>query len=111
MGWVDALRGQVVALDTAPVIYYVQKDPLYVDMLHPFFQLVDQGECFVVTSVMTLLEALVVPIRRANIELSQQFRDFLYDSKGIITIELFPHIAEEAARLRAFYTIRNHSYT
>ena len=38
MGWVNDLDGELVGLDTAPVIYFIEKHPTYVDMLRPFFQ-------------------------------------------------------------------------
>ena len=40
MGWVNDLGGEIVGLDTAPVIYFIEKHPTYVDMLRPFFQAV-----------------------------------------------------------------------
>ena len=36
MGWVGDLRGEVVGLDTAPLIYFVEKNQAYIDMLRPF---------------------------------------------------------------------------
>lgn len=30
MEWVDGLRGQLVALDTAPLIYFIEEHPAYV---------------------------------------------------------------------------------
>jgi len=106
MGWVDPLRGKVIGIDTAPVIYYVEKNLLYIEMLRPFFQLVHNGECAVVTSIVTLLEGLVVPIRKSDTDLMREYYDFLFNAEGVTTISLFPDIAEVAARLRAFYNIR-----
>lgn len=106
MEWIEAVRGKVVGLDTAPVIYYVEKNAMYIEMLRLFFQLVDRGECTVVTSTVTLLESLVVPIRKNNIELIHEYRELLFNVEGLDTVNLNPDIAEEAARLRANYTIR-----
>ncbi len=106
MGWIDLLPGEVIALDTSPFIYYIEKKPLYINMLRAFFQAVNKGECVVVTSVLTLLEVLVVPIRDAGVELAQRYRDILLDSAGFTTMLVDQNIAEEAARLRASYNIR-----
>jgi predicted nucleic acid-binding protein len=106
MEWVASLRGKTVGLDTAPVIYFIERNPLYISMLRPFFELVDKGECSVVTSVVTLLEGLVIPIRQGDADLTRQYYDFLFKTDGINTISLFPNIAQEAARLRAFHNIR-----
>ena len=56
MEWVDALRGSIVGLDTAPLIYFIEENPLYVPSLRAFFGAVDQGYFRVVTSIPTLTE-------------------------------------------------------
>lgn len=106
MEWVASLRGKVIALDTAPVIYYIERNPLYIDLVRAFFQAVSRGECAVVTSVVTWLEGLVIPMRRGNTDLVRQYRDLLFNTEGITTISLSPNIAQEAARLRAFHDLR-----
>lgn len=105
MEWVASLRGKMVGLDTAPIIYFIEGNPLYVEMMRTFFLAVQKDEFSVVTSTITLLETLVVPLRHGNINLAQQYRDILLKTKGHTTISLFPNIAEEAARLRASYNI------
>ena len=106
MGWVDSLSGKVVGLDTAPVIYYIERNPRYIEMLRLFFQAVDRGDCSVVSSIVTFLEGLVIPIRQGNTDLVRQYHNLLFKTKGLKTIFLDQKIAEEAARLRAFHNIR-----
>lgn len=103
MKWPDSLRGKMVGLDTAPVIYYVEKNPQYYDMMLAFFQAVNTGECAAVTSVVTLLEGLVIPFRRNDTNLVREYYSLLYDTDDLTTISLFPNIAQEASRLRASY--------
>ena len=59
MGWIESLRGHVVGLDTAPLIYFMERHPTYLEIVRPFFVALDQGEFRAVTSVITLLEVLV----------------------------------------------------
>jgi predicted nucleic acid-binding protein len=106
MEWVEQLRGKIVGLDTAPIIYYIERHPLYIDMLRSFFQAVNNTEFAAVTSVMSLLEVLIIPFRLDNIDLARQYRDILYKTRGLTTISILPHLAEEAARLRASHNIR-----
>ena len=54
MEWMTGLRGTVVGLDTAPLIYFIEENPDYVSVVQPFFEAMDQGEFGVVTSVVTL---------------------------------------------------------
>jgi len=98
MGWVEALRGNVIGLDTTPLIYFTEENPTYIEVVDPFFKAVGDGELIVVTSVVTLLEVLVRPIRDGNSSLAQRYRDFLLNSNNVTTRLLSRKIAEEAAR-------------
>ncbi len=106
MGWVDALRGKVVSLDTTPLIYFTEQNLEYVEIVRPFFQAISNKEFEVVTSIVTLLEVLVIPKRKNDTETAQKYRDFLLEEDNVTTYLLNQGIAEEAAHLRAFYTLR-----
>jgi predicted nucleic acid-binding protein len=106
MGWLDSLHDSVVGFDTMPLIYYIEENPNYSNVVDPFFEAIERSEFKVVTSIVTLLEVLVHPIRNANAILAQKYRDLLFDTEGLSTMELHQEIAEEAARLRAVHNIR-----
>lgn len=106
MGWVDSLRGGVVGLDTAPLIYFTEGNPSYLHVVEPFFNAMRRREISVVTSVITLLEVLVYPIRRGEVEWIQKYYDILFDTRGLTTIDVTASIAEEGARLRATHKIQ-----
>lgn len=106
MDWVEGLRGRVVALDTAPLIYYLEQHPNYIALVDPFFDALDHGEIRVVTSTITMVEVLVMPYRNAEAQLVRQYRDLLLNTAGVSTIPLSAEIAEEAARLRATHKLR-----
>jgi hypothetical protein len=59
MEWLAQLQGQVVGLDSAPLIYFIEENPTYLEMTDAFFEAMVRGEFRVVTSVVTLLEVLV----------------------------------------------------
>lgn len=106
MEWIAQLQGQVVGLDSAPLIYFIEENPAYLEMTDAFFEAMVRGELRVVTSVITLLEVLVYPLRQGNSILAKQYRDILSDEEGLTTIEVSPAIAEIAAQLRATYNLR-----
>lgn len=106
MEWIELLRGKVVGLDTTPLIYFVEENEAYLGIIRPFFEAMDKGEFRVVTSMVTLLEVLVHPLRYGDSFLAQQYRDILLHARGLTTLPLSQDIAEEAARLRAVYNIR-----
>jgi hypothetical protein len=63
MEWIAQLQGQVVGLDTAPLIYFIEQNPAYLEMMRFFFRAFDRGEFRIVTSTVTLVEVLVYPLR------------------------------------------------
>ena len=103
MGWIEELRGKTVGMDTAPLICFIEENPAYIEIVDPFFEAVERNEFTVVTSIVTLLEVLVHPVRAGDTKLAQRYRDLLFHSKGLTTISLTQEIAEEAARLRGTY--------
>lgn len=106
MEWLAQLQGQIVALETAPLIYFIEQNPTYLQIMRLFFRALNQSEFRVVTSVVTLPEVLVYPLRQGNTELMQQYRDILFDSAGLTMIEVSTAIAQTAAQLRANYNLR-----
>ena len=106
MEWLVQLQGQIVGLDTAPLIYFIEENPNYLDVTNAFFEAMFRGEFSVVISVLTITEVLVYPLRQGNTALAQQYREILFNSQGLTTIEVFPEIAENATQLRANYNLR-----
>lgn len=106
MEWINRLEGELVGLDAAPLIYFIDRNPIYVDMMRLFFRAMNKGDFTVVTSIVTLVEALVYPLRQEDATLAQQYRDILFNGEGLTTVQVFEDIAEAAARLRADYNLR-----
>lgn len=106
MGWVEDLHGQVVGVDTAPVIYLIEEHVTYLESVRRFFAAVDAGDIRAVTSTVTLLEVSVQPIRRGAKELARRYRDTLLNSPGMSCQAVSSDIAEKAAGLRANYNLR-----
>ena len=100
-----ALQGQVVGLDTAPLIYYIEQDPVFLPRVEPFFMAFDQGAFTIVTSVITLLEVLVGALRRGNTGVISRYRAILLGTPGLEVLDVTTAIAEEAARIRATYRL------
>lgn len=80
MEWIAQLQGQVVGLDTAPLIYFVEEHPIYLEITDAFFEVLNCSDFRVVTSVVTLLEVLIYPLRQGNSTLAQQYRDILFNA-------------------------------
>ena len=57
MEWIAQLQGQVVGLDSAPLIYFIEENPAYLKMTDAFFKAMVRGELRVVTSVISCYAA------------------------------------------------------
>src|ERR1700681_1066947 len=106
MEWVESLRETVVALDTAPLIYLIEENATYLSFVRPFFEAVDRGEFRVVTSIVTLTEVLVHPMRRGDQKLADQYRRILLHASHVTAEPVSEIIADEAAQLRARHGLR-----
>ncbi len=62
MEWLVQLHDQIVGLDTALLIYFIEENPNYLDITDVFFEAMFRGEFSVVTSVLTITEVLVYPL-------------------------------------------------
>ena len=102
MEWIEALGGTIVGLDTAPLIYLIEENLTFL----PVFEALDRGEFRVVTSVLTLTEVLVHPMRRGDQELANQYRRILLHASQVTTASVSESIADEAAQLRARHGLR-----
>lgn len=103
MEWVKRLQGQIVGLDTAPLIYFIEKHTAYLPVVLPFFEAVERGDIQVVTSTLTLTEVLIHPLRHGNRDLALRYSRVLLNANNLKTLSVSPSIASEAAHLRAQY--------
>ena len=106
MGWIDRLHGKIVGLDTAPLIYFIEKHPEFHPRVRSFFLAMQRGDFEVVTSTMTVAEVMVHPFKRNDAKLVETYRDILLNAAHLRTIPFTTDMAEIAARLRAAHKIR-----
>jgi predicted nucleic acid-binding protein len=106
MEWLTRLQGQIVGLDTAPLIYFIEENSIYLERVCAFFTAMEQGEFQVVSSTLILTEVLVHPLRASNTALAQDYRDILCNQENLTIVSVSPAIAERAAQLRAKHNLR-----
>lgn len=97
------LRGKTVFLDTAPLIYFIEKSNRYLDTVKPVIVLIDSHQAKGMTSTITLLEVLVLPLREGNKKLADKYKTILLSSSDLETCEITNAISERAATIRAKY--------
>ncbi len=106
MGIERLFKGKQVGVDTSIFIYYIEENPNYLGFLADFFLSNYQGNFQIATSVITLLELLVLPYRNSREDLIRTYKTIFEKTTGIELVNLTPPIAEIAARLRATYQVR-----
>lgn len=100
MGRLSFPDGSRIYLDTSVIIYGVEERESYWPVLQPLWNSLKNGEIKVVTSELSLLETLVVPIRNQDADLITGYETLLTASQvELIPISLL--VLRTAARLRA----------
>ncbi len=106
MGLIQKLKNKKVFLDTAPLIYYIEENKRYLPVLNKLFLDNSKGDFLFQTSVITLLEVLVLPMRHNEIQLVEQYQNILCNSPSIDIFDLNVEIAKRAAGYRAKYGLK-----
>ncbi len=103
----EALRGVVLlGIDTAPLIYLVEKHPRYFDCMVFILKHITSGPMSAVSSMMTLTEVLTQPLRLKNMALVEEYEDILQNSTGFKLVALDARIARKAADLRSQHNLK-----
>lgn len=96
----------LVGLDTAVFIYHFEKSRTYFKLTKEIFSRLDKDEDFTaITSILTLLEVSVKPIKESRNDLLKEYSTkLLYDEK-LTSLMVDGDIVRKAAELRARYGI------
>jgi predicted nucleic acid-binding protein len=102
----DALQGvHAMFLDTAPIVYLLEKNTTYFERVRLIFEHIDTGQIRAVTSPVTLAECLVVPFRRQDELLRQAFISFIAHGNHTRFVTIDEQTGTFAADLRARYNL------
>ena len=103
MSWRSFTR---IFLDTAPLVYFVERNQTFFSAVEPIFDALDSGVLEAVTFPITLAECLVMPIRQAQAGLMKDFAELIVNGLGVSCSPITAAIGERAARLRAQYNLQ-----
>lgn len=101
MGLLSDIGGGPVALDSSIFVYYIEENPRYLPLIDPIFDEIAEGRLKAVTSSLTLLETLVVPLRIGNEVLARQYERFLRRSSDLRLVPINLGLLRAAAHVRA----------
>jgi predicted nucleic acid-binding protein len=105
MGALTLPASGLVYIDTMTLIYTVEQYPAYWPLLEPLWRTAQAGMFEVISSELTLLEALVGPLKSGNTALEKAFENALLGT-GMRLLPITQSILREAARLRAATKLR-----
>jgi len=95
------ISGRAVAFDTAPLIYYLEEHLTYLPLVEDLFNAIDAGSANGMTSVLTLLEVLVKPLRDGSSQIAEEYRQLLTGSSNLKLYSIDEVVCQRAASLRA----------
>ncbi len=88
------------------VIYRVESSPNYRPIVEPFFDALAAGAFHAVTSVVTLMEIAVDPLRLDNPRLADAYEEYLLAYPNLTIVDVDRAITRRAAELRDAYRLR-----
>ena len=106
MGLLNIINGETVFIDSAPFIYFVERKPVYVDILRPVFNAIDAGELRAITSMITYAEVLVLPFRQGNQDLAKKYETLLLETPSLTIVPFNLKLAKQTAEIRAKHGLK-----
>jgi predicted nucleic acid-binding protein len=104
VGLKEDLGAGPTALDTAAFIYFIEENETFLPLVASIFEDVENGRREIVTSSLTLLEVLVVPLRSGNLALADRYDALLSRSRGLKLVDIGRDQLRLAAQLRAVHS-------
>jgi predicted nucleic acid-binding protein len=106
MGIVNDIGTGPIGLDTCVFIYFIEESKEFLNLVQPLFQAIDEGSLVAVTSGITLIETLVIPLRKGDTKLAMDYERILTNSRGLQLYELDCELLRQGAFLRANFGIK-----
>ncbi|MBI5754084.1 PIN domain-containing protein [Candidatus Peregrinibacteria bacterium] len=106
-GWKKYFKNcSCVSLDTSILIYLLQDDEKYSDIVDRIFQFFESKKINLSFSSILLAELLVYPFRNGQTDIAKDWLSYFKIEKNLEIVDLNPVIAVDAAYLRAKYNIK-----
>src|SRR5687768_7110031 len=97
--------GAAVLIDTAPIIYVLEANPLAL-RFESVFQAIDEGRIYAVVTPVTLAEVVAGPLRAGRDDLAERYRHTISAGPAWSMREIDAELAMLAARLRIRHRLR-----
>lgn len=105
MGTLKLPLSGIVYVDTAPLIYSVERRPDYATLLMPLWSASKSGQIQVVSSELLLVEALTGPLKSGDARVLADYEKILTSSE-LSLLPISADLLRDAARLRATFNLK-----
>jgi predicted nucleic acid-binding protein len=95
-----------VGLDSMCFIYHLEANPMYVGFTDALFRLIEEGELWASTSVLSLAEVLVRPMALGDRAAAADYRYWMENFPNLSLAQVDAETVVTAAGLRARYGLR-----
>ena len=102
----DLSAHNIIGLDTAPFIYLWERHGRYLALSEAVFLHLKEPDVQGVTSLITLIEACVLPRRQGRLDLVQEYERALLHSRQVETLDIDTALARRAIDLRSEHNLR-----
>lgn len=103
----DALVGvRRIGFDTPPLIHFVERVPVYVDLVRDVMQRIDTGVLTGYAGMVCVSEVLFKSRQLGNAALESAYRNVLFGSRNFFMVPIDAAVAARAADLRVRYRIK-----
>jgi predicted nucleic acid-binding protein len=99
-------RQPLYAVDTMLFVYHFESNERFAEHAGALLAAAEQGKCRLVTSVLSLLEVLVIPKRLGMTDLCRRYRELFTFFPNLSVLPIDAAVAEIAADLRAAHSLR-----
>ena len=96
----------IIGLDTSIFIYHFEEHPYYAPLTWSILEIVRQGKCDGIVSVVTSMELTVHPWRMGRSDVARHYEMLLVNFPNLKRVDVTRPIARRAAQLRAKYHVR-----
>ncbi|MBV8200561.1 MAG: type II toxin-antitoxin system VapC family toxin [Acidobacteria bacterium] len=101
------VRSPLYGVDTMLFVYHFEEHPQFGPGASRLLRAAEHDRLRLVTSVLTLMEVLVVPKREGQLQLCQRYRELFASFPQLTVLPIDPPVAEVASDLRATYVLRS----
>jgi predicted nucleic acid-binding protein len=107
MGKIAIPDDSVVGIDTNTLIYHVEQHRPYSEICRPLWDKLDKEKITVITSELSYLEAMTMPVRNGSVEYVERYRAVFFGVVGFSLVPITFAVWNMAIYLRAFYKLKS----